>query len=309
MKILKPRFWDKKGILSILLLPLAMIYGSALFLRKKIIKSKLFDIPIVCVGNIYIGGTGKTPISIFIARELSKLKKNPVILRKFYQNHNDEYVLLKKYFKNLIISKNRVQGIIEAKKSKFDCVILDDGFQDYTIEKKLSIICFNQKQLIGNGLVIPAGPLGEKLENLRHAQIVLINGKKDEDFENFILKLNNKLEIYYFNYKPINANEFHGKKLLAIAGIGNPENFFDILLEEGLHIEKRVILPDHFKPSESEMITIIDEARKNNFQVITTEKDYLRIKDYGLDEINYLKTELILINSSKLIKKIISVYD
>ena len=127
------------------------------FQKKKIINEKTFEIPIICIGNIYIGGTGKTPTSILIAKELQKSGRNPVILRKFYKNHKDEYDLIKNKIKNLIISKNREKGILEAIRMNYDLVILDDGFQDNKIKKNFHIICFNQKQLIGNGRVIPAG--------------------------------------------------------------------------------------------------------------------------------------------------------
>ena len=106
-------------------------------------------------------------------------------------------------------------------------MILDDGFQDYTIKKDIKIICFNQNQLIGNGLVLPAGPLRESLISLKDAQIVLINGNKDNYFEKKILNIIEKLKIFYFSYKATNAEEFSSKKLFALAGIGSPENFLN----------------------------------------------------------------------------------
>ena len=146
--------------------------------------------PIVCIGNIYVGGTGKTPLSIFLACKLSEKQKKPSIIRKLYKDHNDEYQLIRKYFKNLFINKNRVNAIYEAENKGFDLAILDDGFQDYKIEKNLSIICFNQNQQIGNGLIFPAGPLRENLSILKSVQIVVINGKKDKSFEEKIKNFN-----------------------------------------------------------------------------------------------------------------------
>ena len=153
MTLTKPKFWDNKiGLLAILLFPFSIIFLFLVFLKKKFTRANTFKIPIICVGNIYIGGTGKTPISIFLANEFSKLGKSPAILRKYYKNHSDEYNLIKRYFNNLIITKNRFDGLKEAENSGKDVVILDDGFQDYTIKKDIKIICFNQNQLIGNGL-------------------------------------------------------------------------------------------------------------------------------------------------------------
>ena len=169
IKINKPKFWDRKiGLISILFFPLSLIVIFFTFLKKKITKTRGFKIPVICVGNIYLGGTGKTPTSILLANELSKLGKKPLILRKYYKNHNDEYSLIKNYFKNLIISKNRIEGLKEAEKSNFDIVILDDGLQDYKIKKNLSIVCFNNNQLIGNGMVLPSGPLRKNLSILKN---------------------------------------------------------------------------------------------------------------------------------------------
>ena len=180
----KPKFWDDKiGIYSVILFPFTLIILVLIFLKKKFSKNIKFDIPIICVGNIYIGGTGKTPTSILLAKELSRLEKNPVIVKKYYKSHKDEHELIKSNFKNLILNKNRINGINEAIKMKFDTVILDDGFQDYKIKSKLNIVCFNKNQLIGNGLVLPSGPLRVSLRSLNDVDIVLINGEEDNDFE------------------------------------------------------------------------------------------------------------------------------
>ena len=131
----KPKYWDKKiGIISIMLFPITIIVLITNFFKKKITIAKKFNIPIICIGNIYVGGTGKTPTSIFLGNELKKLGRNPAILRKFYDAHADEYNLIKKYFNNLILNKRRLEGI-KSEMHNFDSIILDDGFQDYTIKK------------------------------------------------------------------------------------------------------------------------------------------------------------------------------
>ena len=184
MKILKPKFWDKSiGFFSIIFLPLTILIIFLVFIKKKLGKYRKFDIPIICVGNIYVGGTGKTPLTVIISNMIKNKGKNPVIVRKYYRKHKDEHYLLKENFKNVILNKNRSMAIEEAVTQKFDCAVLDDGFQDYEIKKDLNIICFNQNQLIGNGLVFPSGPLRETLKSIKYAQIVMINGEKDENFE------------------------------------------------------------------------------------------------------------------------------
>ena len=135
MKILKPNFWKKINLITISLMPLSLIVRLIILLKRYFIKKLTYKIPIICVGNIYIGGTGKTPLSINLAKELSILKKKPVILRKYYKQHKDEFSIIENNFKHLITNKNRHHGIMEAVEKGFDTVILDDGFQDYKIKK------------------------------------------------------------------------------------------------------------------------------------------------------------------------------
>ena len=309
MKLNKPKFWDKKiGLLSVILYPISLIVIFIVLLRKKLVTKIEFGIPVVCVGNIYLGGTGKTPTSILIANELKKLGKKPVIIKKFYKSHYDEYNLIKEYFSDLIVRKNRSDAIKEAKKRNFDIVILDDGFQEYKIKKNLSIICFSQKQLIGNGLVLPSGPLRESLNAIKETNIVLINGNKDEEFENKIRRINKSIKIYYANYEPENINEFTNKKLLAIAGIGNPLNFFDLLIQKGLNVKKTKSFPDHFEISKLEMSKIILEAESEECEILTTEKDFLRMKNLDTSKINYLKVKLNIPKKKELLDGILKLY-
>lgn len=301
----KPKYWDKNiGLISIILYPLTVIVHILIFLKKISAKGKKFNIPIICVGNIYIGGTGKTPTSIFLANRLEKMGRKPVILRKYYDSHVDEHGLIKSKFKNIILDKDRINGINTSLKNNYDSVILDDGFQDYAIKKDLNIICFNRNQLIGNGMVLPSGPLREGLSSLRRADIIIINGDRSVEFENKVLKINKNLQFFYSNYVPLNINEFKNKKLLAIAGIGNPENFFQLIEKYNLKLEKKIVFPDHYKLSKNEMLKIMDDANKNNYKIIMTEKDFFKIEKYKIDNINYLKVSLEITNQEKLLQKI-----
>ncbi len=304
MKINKPQFWDlKNNFVSIFLLPISLLFLIIIFFKRKLIKEIKFKIPIICVGNIYVGGTGKTPVSIYVANELSELGKKTAILRKYYKNHIDEHNLIKANSKNLILTKKRSAGITEAEK-KFDVVVLDDGFQDYSINKNLNIICFNSNQLIGNGHLFPAGPLRESLYALKNAQIILINGSKNKSFEDKLLEVNQDLDIFYSKYKPSNINQFKNKKLLALAGIGNPENFFKLIDHHNLEIKKKMVFPDHYRFSYNEIKKIVDKANEEKLQIITTEKDYYKIKDFNINEIEYLKVELEIIEKDEFLKKI-----
>ena len=177
--------------------------------------------------------------SRFFSKWNSKNGKKPVILRKFYKSHQDEYGLIRNNFKNLIIDSNRINGIKKIEKLNFDVVILDDGLQDYNIRKNISIVCFNSTQLIGNGLIIPSGPLRESLSSLKNVEIVIINGNKNENFEKKLFSINSNLEIFYSKYTPTNINDFKNK-LLAIAGIGNPENFFSLAEKMAYKLKKNL---------------------------------------------------------------------
>ena len=184
MKVLKPKFWDKKvSFLAITLLPFSLIIWLLIMIKKKITTQLDFKIPIICVGNIYLGGTGKTPLAVALAKEIKLMGKNPVIIKKFYKSHQDEHNFIEKNFNNLILETNRSIGINKAIEQGFDTVILDDGLQEYKIKKNLSIVCFNEKQLIGNGFIFPAGPLREGLNALNNVDLIVINGKENKNFQ------------------------------------------------------------------------------------------------------------------------------
>ena len=310
MKFNKPEFWDKKiNIISLILYPFSLIFLLIVFLRKRLILKKNFKVPIICIGNVYLGGTGKTPSCIYVAKELKKLGKKPTIIRKFYAAHDDEYSLIKSNFKNLILSNNRQTGIREAEKKNFNTVILDDGYQDYGIKKNLNIICFNRNQLAGNGLALPAGPLRESLDSLKEADLILINGKKNIKFEKKILGINKKLDIFYSKYKPINSKQFRGKKLMAISGIGNPNNFFNMLSDLNMKIVKKFIFPDHYQFKKSEILSIVNEAKQNNSEIVMTEKDFFKVKKFHLKNLKYLKVSLEIKNKKKFLSRILKIYD
>ncbi len=310
MKLFKPKFWkSNKNFFTVLLIPLSLITWIYIILKKTFIQKVKFNIPVICVGNIFIGGTGKTPLSIHIARKLSENGKNPAIVRKYYKSHKDEHKMIISYYNKLILNLNRSKGIYEALEKGYDAVILDDGFQDYKIKKNLSIICFNSNQLIGNGYLFPSGPLRESLGSLRNANILIINGDRSLDFEQKILKIQKDLKIYYSNYKPLNIQEFKNKKLLVISGIGNPENFFKILKDNQMNIQKKMVYPDHYEFTKNEMLKIIEYAKKNDFQIVMTEKDYYKIKDFSLENIKYLKVKLEIEKEEEFIKNVMRAYD
>lgn len=308
MKLYKPNFWKETNLVSILLFPISLIVKLIVLMRKTFLKELEFEIPIICVGNIYLGGTGKTPLSINLGKELSILNKKPVIIRKYYKHHKDEYSLIRENFKHLITKKDRKNAIKNAVQNGFDTVILDDGFQDYKIKKNLNIVCFNN-QLLGNGMLIPAGPLRESVDSLKSAHIIIINGDQNIEFERKLLEINNEISIFYSRYQLIDIEKYRGKKLFVVAGIGNPENFFELIRSQNLNIIKKLSFPDHYQFSKSEILNIINDARKNGYQVVMTEKDYHRVKDYNFTEIHYIKVKLEIAEKKEFLNKVLTVYD
>ena len=133
MRINKPKFWDQKiSLVSLILLPFTILVKLIILLRKRLIKGEKFNIPVICIGNIYLGGTGKTPTAILIANELVKIGKKPSIVRKYYSDQEDEYNLIKKHYKSLSVNLKRSTAILDAENKSYDSVILDDGFGNFT---------------------------------------------------------------------------------------------------------------------------------------------------------------------------------
>jgi len=300
MKIFKPKFWGEKNhIMSFFLLPLSFVVQLFVIFKKKKIKQEKFSIPVICIGNLYLGGTGKTPLSIEVCKILKKRGKKVAIIKKFYRKHTDEFNLIESKKVKLFKNTSRVFAINKAVSKNFECVILDDGLQDASINKSLSIVCFNSKQLIGNGMTLPSGPLREPFSSLKKSQIVVINGNKNTKFEKKIKNISNAISIYYSNYYPHNLSRFKGKNLIAFAGIANPENFFSLLKKNNLKVVKKVFFPDHYQYSLEELKKLINYSQKKNLELITTEKDYFRIKHYKLTQINYLSVNLKIIHKKK----------
>jgi len=305
MNFFKPKFWDKNKIsfFSVLLFPVSLLIKVLSLFKRFLIKTNQSSIPIICVGNIYLGGTGKTPLCIEIFSILKNLNMNPVFVRKKYDSFQDE-ADLQKQVGPVYQNKKRIEAVKEALHNKANVAILDDGFQDFSINKNLSIVCFNKKQWVGNGLTIPSGPLRESLSALKRANCVVINGEKNRDIENKIFSKNKEIKIFYTKYRAKNISEFKNKKVIAFAGIGNPENFFDLLKDNKIDIEEEIKFPDHHEYSEETLENLINKAKENNNILLTTEKDYFRIAENYKQNINFLKIEVEIENRNQFIDQI-----
>ena len=302
MNFKKPEFWDKSelSIWSIILYPFSLLF-LIISLGAKFLKiKKKFPIPIVCVGNIYTGGTGKTPLALEIFKITKSYGKNPAFVKKGYDYLYDEIQMLDKAGKTYS-DKNRKEAIKSLISDKHDVAILDDGFQDLSIEKDFSILCFNSRQLIGNGFLIPAGPLRESFDSIKKADCVLINGDRNIEFENKINKINKNIKIFYSKYKIKNIENFKNKEVVAFAGIGNPSNFFHLLKENNINVKKTYSFPDHYNYSENDFSKIIGDK---NMKIITTEKDYFRMDDRQKQNCDFVKVDLEIENKSEFVNLI-----
>ncbi len=302
MNFKKPKFWDNSRLSfwSIILYPLSLLFLFVSSLTKFLKIKNKFSIPIICVGNIYIGGTGKTPLALEIFEIIKSIGKNPAFVKKGYDYLYDEIQMLEKKGKTYS-NKNRKEAINSLISDNFDVAILDDGFQDFSIEKDFSILCFNSRQLLGNGFLIPSGPLRENFNSIKRADCILINGNRNIDFENKISKINKSVRIFYSKYKIKNEENFKNKEVIAFAGIGNPENFFHLLNENNINIKKTYSFPDHYSYSENDFNKIIENE---NIKFVTTEKDYLRMNNEQKQRCDFVKIELEIENKNELINLI-----
>ena len=274
MKIIKPSYLNDKNLISYLLTPFT-IFTILINFSKNFLVKKRYKIKTICVGNIYIGGTGKTSLSIQINKIL-KNKFRTVFVKKRYLEQLDETKMLQAHGK-LISDKNRGISLDKAELKKFDVAILDDGLQDKKIDYDISIACFNSTYGIGNGYLLPAGPLREKLEILKkYSAIFLVGEKKNTKLSSILKKFNNK--IFYSKYVPININNFNRKKkYLYFCGIGNPEEFENTLNKYKFKISKKFIFPDHHYYTNGDLEKIKKIASNNQLEIITTEKDFKRL--------------------------------
>ena len=139
---------------------------------------------------------------------------------------------------------------------------------------------------------MPAGPLREPFNRITNAQIVIINGKRDINFEKKIKKFSNKIKIFYSYYEIVKSKKLLNKNILAFAGIGNPENFFKTLKENNFKLRKSFSFPDHYDYSKNDLIKMINVAKNNKMKIVTTEKDFFRIKKFNLKDIKNINVKL-----------------
>ena len=307
MKLKKPKFWDYKrpSFFAYLLFPFSIILSLITRIKSK---PKLSNpkIKTICVGNIYIGGTGKTSLAIKIKEILEKNNSKVCFVKKFYHNQTDEQKLLSKNG-TLFSDLKRITALNKAISKGFEIAIFDDGLQDSSIKYDMEIVCFNNLNWIGNGLTLPSGPLRESINCLKFYKNVFLNGNEESlvAIKDQIKKINPNININSGKYIPLNISEFDkNQSYLVFSGIGNHKTFVEMLKNNKLKIVNDLEYPDHYQYLKKDFDEIIVNAKKHNAHIITTEKDYLRLESFSRNEILYIKSSLNISNEKSLTNKL-----
>lgn len=289
-----PSFWWKPGR-GRLLSPLAGLYGAAAWLRLQR-SGRRAGIPVVCLGNPTVGGSGKTPAALAVARLLLAAHERPFFLSRGYGGRlagplavnlavhsaadvGDEPLLLARLAPT-IVARDRVAGARAARFAGASVVVMDDGFQNPSLHKDLAILVVDGRRGIGNGRIIPAGPLRAPLEaQLAHAHALMVVGSGDGAAAVVEIARRRGLTLFHGRLEPDRQTlaALTGRKILAFAGIADPQKFFATLDEAGVAVAERHEFADHHRYTPAEAQALLRQAQTQNLLLLTTEKDHVRL--------------------------------
>lgn len=306
-----PKFWTEKNIISVALLPFSLLYFIGFSLVKFFTKPYKISKPVICIGNIIAGGSGKTPTAIAIGKILHEMSASFAFLSRGYMSDGSKFLLLNKYDNNkpqqvgdepllllgtapTFVSTNRLFGAKQIDViNKFKMVVLDDGMQNNSLYRDFTIMVVDGKVGFGNGFLIPAGPMREPLcDGLKKADLVVVVGEADEEL---LKKLSGK-KVVKAKVIPKNLEEFFGKKLIAFCGLAYPQKFFSFLKEQGLEVVDSHSFPDHHLYKIEELENLYQIAKERNATLITTRKDWVKFPRLFQEKITHLDIELELDN-------------
>ena len=275
-----PDFWKSRGLLALLLSPLGMLHGLSVAWKARMARPYTCAVPVICVGNLTAGGSGKTPIAMavvealrargagdvfFLTRGYGGKAEGPILVspRMPISMVGDEALLLARHAPTMM-AKNRAAGALFAVKKGAGAVVMDDGHQNFTLKKNLSLVVMDD---LGNGLLIPAGPLRESIaQGLRRADaVVSMTGDALPGFAGPVLRARLVAD----------GARFSGKKVFAFAGIGRPEKFIASLKEAGAIVTGTQFFADHHPYSAAEIAAL--RQRAGDAMLVTTEKDFVRL--------------------------------
>ena len=282
-----PKFWNNNGGIATLLAPLSFIYGAITQWRIKHAKPYKSKAYVVCIGNITAGGVGKTPVAIAMAEKYLKENKRVVFLTRGYKSKlkntvvdlirhtpeetGDEARLLAE-IAPVVIAPDRAKGAKMAESMGAEVIIMDDGFQNPKLYKDESWLVFDGATGIGNGQIIPSGPLRETLlSGEARAQHILIMGEDKTG-----LKAKCYLPVHFGRLEPLPFDLRH-QKVLAFAGIGHPEKFYQTLKNMGYEVVSSRDFADHHAYSEADLERLLKEAAAKELAIVTTEKDFVKL--------------------------------
>ncbi|MEH2622477.1 tetraacyldisaccharide 4'-kinase [Bradyrhizobium sp. AZCC 1719] len=294
----EPGFWHGPSSLnSHLLKPLGALYGAiaAQRLRRKGLNA---GIPVLCVGNYHVGGAGKTPTVLALAKLMRDLGETPVVLSRGYggelrgpvrvdpERHaaadvGDEPLMLAGHLP-VVVSRKRAEGVPLARSQGATVILMDDGFQNPSIIKDACLIVIDSERGLGNGKVFPAGPLRAPLRPQlarTDALIIVGNGTAAEPVAAEIAAQGKPVLRAHLKPDDAPVAALRGKRVLAFAGIGDPVRFFNTLRLSGIDVVRQQAFADHHPYSQSEIEGLITEARRDGLTLVTTEKDLARLRD------------------------------
>jgi tetraacyldisaccharide 4'-kinase len=300
-----PDFWDRDDaaakIAAAVLAPLGWLYGATVRWKAQNATPYRARVPVVCIGNISAGGTGKTPVAIAVADAIIAHGKNPFFLTRGYggrlagpvvvsKSHTaadvgDEPLLLARKAAT-VVSRDRCQGAMLAVERGADIIVMDDGHQNFTLAKDLSLVVVDGERGFGNGRVLPAGPLREPVaQGLARADAVIVTGDGSPHLPAFNLP-GFEGPVLRAHVAPAAGTDWNGSRVVAFAGIGRPEKLFRTLAGLGAELIDTIAFADHHSYSNQELNHL--KARADGAQLVTTEKDYLRIAESDRDGISFL---------------------
>jgi tetraacyldisaccharide 4'-kinase len=295
----EPGFWHRpSSFASRLLMPLGALYGAVAARR---LQREGFDagIPVLCVGNYHVGGAGKTPMVLALAKILRDLGETPVVLSRGYggrlrgpikvdpERHaavdvGDEPLMLARTVP-VVVARDRIGGVALARSQGASVILMDDGFQNPAISKDASLIVIDGDRGLGNGRVFPAGPLRAPLPPQlarTDALIVVGDGAAARPVAAAIAALGRPVLSARFR-ADASAASLNGKRVLAFAGIGDPVRFFGTLRASGIETVRERAFADHHPYAQAEIEALIAEARRDALTLVTTEKDLARLRVGG----------------------------
>jgi tetraacyldisaccharide 4'-kinase len=291
-----PFWWEKPDWRAFALSPLSFTYGFVAGRRMHTAKREKIAAPVLCVGNFTVGGTGKTPVAIALARQAKRMQLKPGILSRghgggFSSPHlvdpshdsakhvGDEPLLLAEHAP-VAVTPNRAAGAqLLIDRHGCDFLIMDDGFQSARIHIDYALVVVDARYGLGNGRVIPAGPLRARVvDQLVYTSSLLKMGEGTAADRVIRQAARAGKPIYEARTRPRGRKAFAGKRFLAFAGIGHPDKFFDTVTGAGAVVVLSRAFPDHHVYGEDELAELLKTARDNEMRLITTAKDAARLR-------------------------------